>query len=258
MSTMLIETATVALSLCMAAAAGLIGCFAVMRKMTLAADAFSHVALPGIGIALVLHAAPLSGALVMLLIGAVLIWALESQTRISTETVVGVVFSAALAVGSMFTTGEELVDALFGGPARLTEPELVLGLAGAIGVVVFIMAMRHRLVVALISPEIAMTAGVNVKRLNLLFLVTFAVTVGLGLRYLGVLLMGSLIIIPAATARRLATNLNGMLAISVSVSMVSTLAGTQIAALMHHETGPLIVCVAAACFFLSLLRRQAT
>src|SRR5579875_312324 len=58
----------------MAAAAGLVGCFAVMRRMTLAADAFSHVALPGIGLALALKLDPLFGALAALLVGSVIIW----------------------------------------------------------------------------------------------------------------------------------------------------------------------------------------
>ena len=97
------------LSLGMAVAAGLVGCFAVMRRMTLASDAISHVALPGIGIALLLGIQPLLGGIVMLLLGTLLIWAVETKTRIPTESVIGVVFSAALAVGALFTQGESLV-----------------------------------------------------------------------------------------------------------------------------------------------------
>jgi zinc transport system permease protein len=107
--------------------------------------------------------------------------------------------------------------------------------------------------VALVSPEIAMTSGINVSRLNLLYLLTFALTVALGLRYLGVLLMGSLIIIPAATAKRLARDLSGMLVISVIVAVASTLLGTYAAVLLHRETGPLIITVAGGLFVLSLL-----
>src|SRR5579863_3571255 len=95
----------------MAAAAGLVGCVAVVRRMTLAADALSHVALPGIGIAMALHVHPLVGAAAMLMFGALLVWALEETTRKATETVIGVVFSAALAVGSLLTSNDDLVDA---------------------------------------------------------------------------------------------------------------------------------------------------
>jgi ABC-type Mn2+/Zn2+ transport system permease subunit len=61
------------LSIAMAVAAGLVGCFAVMRRMALAADALSHVALPGIGIALALHVSPLFGAAAMLFFGGLLV-----------------------------------------------------------------------------------------------------------------------------------------------------------------------------------------
>lgn len=238
----------------MAVAAGLIGSFALMRRMTLAADALSHVALPGIGIAILLRVHPLAGALVALIAGAVLIWSLEQRTRLATETVIGVVFSAALAVGAMLTTGEELMNALFGAPATLSSAELVAGLAGAIAVIAFVLVERDRLIVMFLSSDVARSAGIDVRRLSLLYLLAFALTVALGLRYLGALLMGSLIIIPAATARQLARNLNGMLMTSVVMAILATFAGTFLASQFHRETGPLIVSVAAACFLLALLK----
>jgi uncharacterized membrane protein YfcA len=79
--------------------------------------------------------------------------------------------------------------------------------------------------------------------------------IALGLRYLGVLLMGALLIIPAATAKRLARNLSGMLWVAVAVAVVATAGGGWLAAWLHRETGPLIVMVAAGAFALALLRR---
>lgn len=244
------------LSLGMAVAAGLVGCFAVMRRMTLASDAISHVALPGIGIALLLHIQPLLGGTAMLLLGTLLIWVVESKTRMATETVVGVVFSAALALGALFTEGEALIDALFGKPGTLATWEVVFGVVGAIGVAVFILSQRHRLVIALVSRDMAHTSGIDVSRLNLAYLVTFSITVTLGLHYLGVLLMGSLIIIPAATAKHLATSLNAMLAVAVGLAIISTLAGMSLAHALHRETGPVIIAIAAGLFFVSLLKRR--
>jgi ABC-type Mn2+/Zn2+ transport system permease subunit len=249
-------TETLLLSAAMAVAAGLVGCVAVMRRMALAADALSHVALPGIGVAMALQIHPLFGAVAMLFFGALLVWALEERTRAATETVIGVVFSAALAVGSLMTSGEDLIDALFGGPGVLSASEVVFGFVAAIGIIFFIITHRNSLIVTLVSPDVARTAGINVSRLNLLYLLMFALTIALGLRYLGVLLMGALIIIPAATAKRLATNLSGMLYVAVAVAVVATVLGTWIATWLHRETGPLIVTVAASAFLVSLVRRQ--
>jgi ABC-type Mn2+/Zn2+ transport system permease subunit len=245
-----------ALSVAMAVAAGLVGCFAVMRRMALASDAMSHVALPGIGLALAFHLHPILGAIAALILGAVFIWALERQTRISIETVIGVVFSVALALGSMLATGEELIDALLGAPGSVTGWEVALGLVGAGAVVAFVLTQRDRLVIALVSGDMARTSGIAVARLELLYLLAFALTVALGLRYLGVLLMGSLVIIPAATAKHLARSLDGMFAIAVGVAVASTVLGELLATRLQRATGPVIIVIAAAVFFVSLASRS--
>jgi ABC-type Mn2+/Zn2+ transport system permease subunit len=241
------------LPLGMAVAAGLVGCFAVMRRMTLASDALSHVALPGIGVALALQLNPVLGGIVALLLGTTLVWAVEHKT---TEAIIGVVFSAALAVGSMLASGEDLIEALFGAPGKAGRLEVALGLAGAALIIAFVLRARDRLVISLVSADLARTTGIDVPRLDLLYLLAFALTVALGLRYLGVLLMGSLIIIPAATARSLAKSLDTMLLMAVGIAVLATLAGTLLGPVLRVATGPLIIAIAAGCFFLGLVVRR--
>ncbi|MGH7584489.1 MAG: metal ABC transporter permease, partial [Gemmatimonadales bacterium] len=214
------------LPVAMAVAAGLVGAFALMRRMALASDAMSHVALPGIGLAIALQINPVLGGFAALVVGVLLVWAIEQKTSLPTEAVIGVIFSAALALGSMLTSGEELIEALFGAGRRPGTAETVLGTVAAIVVAAFILRSRSRLVIALISPDLAATAGINVRRINLLFLLTFAVAIALGLRYLGVLLIGSLLIIPAAAAKHLAGSLNAMQAISVAIAVGATVLGS--------------------------------
>jgi ABC-type Mn2+/Zn2+ transport system permease subunit len=240
-----------------AVTSGLVGGFAVARRMTLAADALSHVALPGIGIAIALHIHPLLGATAMLAFGALLVWGLEATTRQATEVIIGVVFSAALAVGSLITSGEDLIDALFGGAGEPSWFEALSATALALLIAMIVIRARHRLVVALVSPDLARTAGIDVRRLNLLYLEVFALTIALGLRYLGVLLMGSLIIIPAATAKRWSTSFVRLLAFAAAIALLSGLSGALLAAAWHKERGPVVVAVAAALFVLSLGRRPA-
>ncbi len=249
---MLAESSQLIVPVTMAVAAGLVGTVAVMRRMTLASDALSHLALPGVGVALLLHANPVVGGFAALFLGAVLVWALERETRIPTETIIGVLFSAALAVGSMLASGEELIDALFGAPTTPGAVETVFGVAAALAVVVFMWRAQHRLVVALVSADLARTSGVDVARLDLAFLLAFATTVALGLRYLGVLLMGSLIIIPAATAKQLARNLRQMRALSVGIAVLAMVIGTVGARRLHVDPGPLVITVAAGLFFVAV------
>jgi zinc transport system permease protein len=107
------------------------------------------------------------------------------------------------------------------------------------------------LAIALVSPDVARTTGVNVRRLDLIYLEVFALTVALGLRFLGVLRMSSLIIIAAPAAKRLSNTLNQMLTMAAVGSVVATLTGSLLAEWLHRETGPLIVSVAAAGFVLT-------
>ena len=251
------STESLLLSITMAVAAGLVGSFAVMRRMSLAADPLSHVALPGIGIALALHIHPVFGAVIALVFGALLVWVVEERGGATTESVIGVVFSAALAIGSIMTTGEDLIEALFGGAGAFTWSEKIFGLLVATAIVLFIIVFRNSLVIMMVSPDIARTAGINVRWFDLLYLECFALTIALGLRYLGVLLMGALIIIPAATSKRLSHDLKSMLWFSVMLSVISTTLGSGIAAHLHHEAGPIIVLVATALFLLSLIPRPA-
>jgi ABC-type Mn2+/Zn2+ transport system permease subunit len=239
----------------MAVAAGLVGSIAVMRRMALASDALSHVALPGVAIAILLRWNPLLGGLAALVLGTLLVWALESRTRIPTEAVIGVIFSVALAVGSMLTSGDELINALFGAPASVGAAETIAGVAASVLVIVFVMRARSRLVVALVSPDLARTCGIGVARLDLLFLLAFGLTVALGLRYLGVLLMGSLVIIPAATAMHVARGLGSMQAFAVAIAVGSTIGGAVLAPRVHLAMGPVVITIAAAVFFTSLLIR---
>ncbi|MGE5857022.1 MAG: metal ABC transporter permease, partial [Solirubrobacterales bacterium] len=161
-----------------------------------------------------------------------------------------------LALGSMLTSGEELIEALFGAARSPGLLEVSLGCAGAVLVVAFVLLARSRLVIALVSADLARTVGIDVRRLDLVYLLAFALTVSLGLRYLGVLLMGSLIIIPATTARYVARSLGSMLWVAVALSVASTLLGALGAPLLHVATGPLIISLAAAFFLLGLLGRR--
>ena len=244
------------LPVAVAAAAGLVGSVAVMRRLTLASDALAHVALPGIGLAIVLHVSPLAGALAALVVGSLLVWGVEHRTRLPTEAIIGVVFSAALAIGSLLTTREALIEALFGASPTLSVADIVVGVAASAAVARFVWSQQSRLVIALISSDLARTAGIRVARLDLWYLLAFAVTVALGLRFLGVLLMGSLIIIPAATAKHLARSLSAMRALAVSLAVLSTVVGTLLAAHLSLASGPVIILVAATLFVASLLARR--
>lgn len=244
------------LALFMAVASGILGSFAIMRKMALASDPMSHIALPGLGIAVLAGINPVLGAGAALLLGALIVWSLERRTGIGTEVMIGVTFSLALAIGAAIAAKEELIDELFGNYTKLTGLEFTLGIIAAAAIILFLLAKRNELTLAILSPELAKTSGLNTGLINLYFLIVFSATIFLGLKFMGVLLMGSLIIIPAAIGKQLARSFKSMMVISSLTSAASVLAGILVAAKMNWESGPSIIIVAAAIFLISLLAKN--
>jgi ABC-type Mn2+/Zn2+ transport system permease subunit len=241
------------LALLAAVAAGLVGGFALMRRMSLAGDAVSHIALPGLGLAYLLGLEPALGAAATLVLGALVIWRLEGRSGLDTESAVGVVFTACLALGALLTPNEDLVEALFGASTLPTTAEFVGGVLLSAAVLFAVYRYKDRFVLALFSPELATSAGLNREHLNLAFLLVFVTTVLLGLRFLGALLAGALIIVPAAVARYWTSRFSRFLWVSAATSVTSVGVGLAAASLLHRPSGPTIVSVAAAIFIGTVL-----
>ena len=250
------EIQSIILALGMAGAAGLVGAFALMKKITIGGDVISHVALPGLGIAFLFHFNPIVGGAATLLIGTVLIWHLEKRAGLSTETAIGVIFAASVAIGALLTPEGDIVDALFGGFQSPTPLGFTLGLAAILLIIGFIFTFKNQLIIALFSSELAATSGINVNRLNLLYLMVFSLTILLGLQFLGALLVGALIIIPAAIGRQLTHTLNAFLLTSSVASVVSVGLGLLVNYYYGLVLGPTIVSIATVIFVISLLKKK--
>ncbi len=237
----------------LALASGMIGVFALMRRMSLAADAMSHIALPGLGLAFLYKINPLIGGAATLLIGALLIWKIEGRTKIPTETIIGVIFSLSLALGSLVTPREDLIEALFGGIGGFSWRGFLITSLLALGIIAVILSLKNKFILQMTSSDLAAVTGLKNNSLNLYFLLIFALTVILGLKFLGVLLMGSLIIIPAAAAKNMAWNINSTLAIGAIIAAASVIAGLLIANYYSLAVGPSIIIFAGLIFLGSLL-----
>ncbi len=246
---------SIILAVLTAVASGLVGSFALMRRMALAGDAFAHIALPGIALALLLHINPIIGGAVALILGAFIIWKVERISGLNTEAVTGVLFTVSLAIGAIAIGEEqELIETLFGGITQFSFYEFIIGVIVALSIIAFVLSRRHALVLTLISKDLAKTAHLSTDKLEWQFLLLFALTVILGLKFLGVLLMGSLIIIPAAIARNWAHNLNSLLIIAAFSAVIAMVGGMFLSASFTLTLGPAIIIVAGALFVLSLFK----
>ncbi len=254
------ETYAVVVALLFAIAASLVGSFALMKRMLLASDVISHVALPGLGLAFLFGFNPLIGGGATLLLGTLLIWQLQKKTGLATDAMIGVVFAASVAIGAVLTPKEDLVEALFGRFQDLSLVAFLIGVAAVLVVILVIFRFKDELILGLFAPELAAATGVKLERLNLYFLLVFSLSVLVGLRFLGALLAGALIILPATTGRRLTDDLSRFLVVSCLASVVAVGSGFAVTRylLPQFSPGPVIVIISAILFALSLLKRPAS
>ena len=221
--------------------AGYLGSIMVLEKMALVGDALSHVALPGLAIGLLLNFNPFIGAFAFLFTSAVLIWYLGRVTKLSFETLVGATFTLALAVGILLVPQPDLLEALFGDITQVTIIDVVASIVISIAVITVTRMIYKKIVLGLISEELAVSKGINIPTTNLLYLLLVSVTVAIGIRITGTLLVGFLVVTPAAAARTISTSLSRYLQLSAVFGMASSVSGIVLSSYFNILPGPLVV-----------------
>lgn len=239
-----------------AVASSLFGVFVILRRLALVSDAISHVALPGIALGLLYGFDPFWGALLFLLGAVAVIFVLEKRTPLATETIVGTLFITALALGSILIQKEYLVESLFGSIETVTLPWAVFTCIVSVGIVAVLFVSLKQFVRTLVAQELAQSEKVNVAFWNVVFLVLFAIIIALGIKIVGSLLMGALVVVPAAAAKNIAYSFRSMVMCAIVFGIISVLFGLAISfVLASASPGPFIILIAVLLFILSFLWR---
>lgn len=247
--------ATIA-GLAVAVAAGFLGSFMVMRRMTLVSDALSHVALPGLALALTLKINPFLGAFAFLLLAAFVIAGVERRTALPTDAIVGVLFSSSLALGILLTPEPELLEALFGEITAIGDTEMFVTVVASLLVVGITVLLSRRLMLSIVASDLGQLSQRRARLTELFFLMMVAMTVALGVKFVGTLLMGTLTIIPAAAAKNVARSLFGFGIVSMIFAAVSVLIGMGAVYFFEINAGAGVILASAAIFLVTLFFRQ--
>jgi len=238
--------------------AGYLGSLMVLKKMSLVGDALSHVALPGLALGLLFNFNPLIGAFAVLFGSAVIIWRLERITRLSFETIVGAVFTLALAVGILIIPEVDLLEALFGNISSVTYVDAVVAIIISAMAIFLTRIIYSKFIMGMLSEELAISAGINVARINLIYILLVSLTVAVGIKIVGSLLVGFLVIVPAATAKALSPNLLRYSILSSIFGAISGTSGVLLSSFTGLSTGPLVVVSGVVVFGAVVLIRWAT
>ena len=236
-----------------AASASLLGSFAVLKRMALVGDALSHVALPGMALAIIFKFNPFAGAVIFLIVTVTGIWFIEYKSTLSLETIVGVFFTASLALGALIMPEHDLLEALFGNITSLTPVESFTSIILSVALISVILAIHKKLTLNMVSQEMAQSIGIKNKRLEFIFLMSFALAVALGIRFVGALLMGSLVIIPAASAKNVARSLKSFMALSALFGVAAAVIGIIVAHIKGLSPGPVFIIISTIFFLITLV-----
>lgn len=237
-------------------AAGYLGSLMLTKRMALVGDALGHVALPGMGLALIFGLNVSLGAFIFLLIGIFLIWLLEIRTSLSTEALVGIVFVASLAVGFLIVPEPELLESLFGDISKVSFKMTSVSVLFSILIFLLINRIYPRMILANISGDLAKSEGVKVKKQNLIYLLSIAVLTALGVKIVGSLLVGALVIVPPAAARNMSKNLKEYYYGSAILGVLSCFFGIWLFKITGFPAGPLIILTSTAFFLISLIFKR--
>ena len=232
--------------------AGYLGAIMVMKRMSLVGDALSHVALPGMALGLVYDFNPFIGALFFLVFGIFIIWKLEKITKLPVENLVGIIFTASLAVGILITPEPELIEALFGDISSIRSFDLPLIVIFSIVIFFFTKFISKKVIFSVVSDDLARSRGINTDFYNLAYLLMVAAVVALGVKFVGSLLMGALVIIPAAASKNATKTFNQYSYGAAIIGGFSSVLGIILSDIFAFPSGAAIVLVAVFIFVLML------
>ncbi len=241
-----------------AIAAPLLGVFLTVRRQSLMADTLSHAALAGVAIGVLLGVDPLAAALVTALVVGLVLEKLRGGGRLPSDALLALVLSGSLAfaVVAMSAAGSfntSILQYLFGGITTVSEIDLlVMGIVTSVVVVVTWLFFRQYFVIAF-DEDVARAQGLKVTALNLLFALMTAATIAIGMRVVGVLLIGALMIVPVLAASRLGGSFKMTTGLSVVIAIISVILGLTTSYYLDLASGGTIVLYTIGFFALTSL-----
>ncbi len=238
------------------AIAGYLGTLMFSKKMALAAGPLGHLTLPGIALALIYGFDLSLGAFPFVFLGAILIWLLETKTKLPMEALTAVVFSSGVAIAFLFLPIEQAETALVGDITKITSTEALISLA--LSLLVFLMIRRgySKMTLINVSEDLARSEKVNVRKYNFIYLLSVALVVSLGVKLVGGLLTAALVAIPVCSSRNLSRNLFQYTLLATLFGALSVLVGILLFQQIGFSAGPLIIIVSGVIFLISIFIKK--
>ncbi len=240
-----------------AAVAGPLGCYVVWRRMAYFGATLAHSALLGVALGLLMGIEPMLGIAASSILIALIVAGLQRQSTIGSDTLLGILAHAGLAIGLValaFMSGVrvDLMAYLFGDVLAVTWIDILWIYLGGSAVLATLALIWRPLLAVTLNQDLARAEGVAVAPVQLAFMLILAVVIAIAMKVVGVLLIVSLLIIPAAAARPFARTPEQMAILAALAGALAVLAGLYASLAWNTPAGPSIVVAATAIFALAL------
>lgn len=239
----------------LAIVAGPLGCFVIWRRMAFFGETLAHAGLIGVALSLATEL-PLSAGL-FLVAGsiAVVLFALERRSDISTDSLLGILSHGSLAIGLILVSmlplaGVDLMGLLIGDILSVNRADLAIIAVTGTAILALLALIWKPLLLESLSAEIAAAEAPPPVPVRLVYTLLIAALVAIAIKIVGILLLGAMLIIPAAAARRLAATPETMALGAAAVGIASVIAGLSASLRFDTPSGPAIVVAALGIFFL--------
>jgi len=233
---------------------GVIGCFIILRGMSLMGDAISHAVLPGVAISYLLGINFFIGAVATGLLTALGIGFVSQNSRIKNDTAIGILFTSAFALGiiliSFLRSSSDLYHILFGNVLAVRPSDMWMTLAIGLIVLGAIFLFYKELLVTSFDPTMAAAYGLSTRLIHYLLMTMLTLVTVASLQTVGIILVVAMLITPAATAYLLTNRLSRMIFLSAGLGTISSVIGLYFSFTYNLSSGASIVLVATALFAL--------
>lgn len=234
---------------------GVVGCFIILRGMSLMGDAISHAVLPGVALSYIFGINFFVGAIVFGVIASIMITYIKGNSIIKGDTAIGITFSSFLALGVILigvaNSSTDLFHILFGNILAVQDSDKWVTIAVSAVVLAFVVLFFKELLLTSFDPVMAQAMGINVSFFHYLLMVLLTLVSVTALQSVGTILIVAMLITPAATAYLYATSLKVMLVLSATIGACSSVIGLFIGYSFNVAAGSSIVLTAAAFFVIS-------
>ncbi len=236
------------------------GVFVTLRKMSFFGDGIAHATLAGVAIGIVAGVSPFIAALGIGALFGAGVYLLERRTAISSDALIGVLFTGGLALGIILISRQqgyqpELLSFLFGSILSVGALDLAIILGFSVLIVLALVLLLRPLTLLALDKESAGLYGVRTELLDFFFYVLLSVTIVLGVKLLGIILVSALLIIPPTIAKMVATSFKTLIAGSVIAGEIFIVSGLLLSYLLDLPSGATIILVGVAAFLLVASRQ---